>query len=102
MPNLDTKAIKERLAQHKAPVNPQQRVKDNLINWFLSEQPSADEANIVAGTLKQSQRNPSYWEATVQTTLFFPCGLKVHNSRVFFYVDSRFNIIQKKVNFKTV
>ena len=103
MTNLDTKAIKDRLAKNKLPANPQQRVKDNIINWFLNEQPAADNITVVAGTLKNSNRNSAYWETTVQTTVYLPVlGPKVHNSRVFFYVDKNYNIIQKKVNFKTI
>ena len=102
MPSLDTKTIKDNLAKSKPPVVvPQQRIKDNLISWFFNEQPSADDVAITAGSLRQSQHNPACWEATVQTFIYLPkSGPKIHNSRVYFFVDSRHNIIQRKVNFK--
>ena len=103
MTNLDAKVIKDRLAKNKLPVTPAQLVQNNIINWFLNEQPAADNIKVIAGTLKNSSRNSAYWETTVQTTVYSPVlGPKVHNSRVFFYVDKNYNIIQKKVNFKTI
>lgn len=99
----DHKAIKERLATVKVPVSTEARVRDNLLNWFLTENPPAHKVSIVAGTLKQSNRNSAYWEATVQTVVFFATiGPKIHNSKVYFHVDGRSNIINKKMHFKTI
>jgi len=99
----DHKGIKEKLDKFQVVQDPATRVKDNLISLFLRENPPADEVKVVGGTLRQSAKHPSFWEATVQTALYYPrTGVKTHNSRVFFYVDSRHNIINKKVNFRTV
>jgi hypothetical protein len=102
MPNIDNQTVKANLAKAKTQVNPQQRIKDNLLNWFLNEQPSADDVEITAGSLRQNSHNPACWEASVQTFVYLPKGPKVHNSRVYFFVDSRHNIIKHNVNFKIV
>jgi hypothetical protein len=64
-------------------------VEDMLIDWFLREQPKADEIKLVKNSLKQVDTTHNIWVARVQTFIHFPKSeTKIHESVVRFKVDS--------------
>jgi hypothetical protein len=75
---------------------------DQVINWFLREDPPASRVDLVPGSLKAVDSNKTIWYARVLTTVFFPVtGAKQHISRISFHVDTRNNIINNKLTFLT-
>ena len=93
----------DRPPQQAKPVihtDPIRRIGDQLINWFLREDPPASYVSIIPGTLKQIGDNKVNWIAQVMTQVYLTeLGAKQHISNVFFRVDGRNNIINQSITF---
>jgi hypothetical protein len=81
--------------QHKAAPTPPARsttqvIEDILINWFLFEQPRADEVQLVNNSLQLVDAAHNIWKAKVQTFVYFPTiEPRIHESSVRFRVEAR-------------
>ena len=65
-------------------------VEDILIDWFLREQPRADEAHIVKNSLRLVDDAHNVWVARVQTFVYFNnIEPRIHESSVKFKVEVR-------------
>ena len=87
------------LNQPVRPVDPTRRIGDQLINWFLRENPPADRADIIQGSLKPVDARRTNWIAKVMTTVHLPSQIKQHVSQVYFRTDGKNNIINNNVMF---
>ena len=80
--------------------DPIRRIGDQLINWFLREDPPASYVNIIPGSLKPIGDSKTNWIAQVMTQVYLTeLGAKQHISNVFFRVDGRNKIINQSVTF---
>ncbi len=67
-----------------------QVIEDILINWFLFEQPRADDVQVVPNSLQLIDAQHNIWRAKVQTFVYFPTiETRTHESSVRFRVESR-------------
>jgi hypothetical protein len=80
-----------------------QKVEDVLINWFLHEQPKADQVSVVKNSLQLIDTAHDIWRAKVQTVVFFPTiAPRIHESSVRFRVICHKDKVDSKKDFYTI
>jgi len=80
-----------------------QIVEDILIDWFLREQPRADEVHVVKNSLRLVDTTHNVWVARVQTFVYFDnIEPRIHESSVKFKVEVRKHRMDVTKDFYTI
>lgn len=76
-----------------------EQISESLVSWFLREQPPADKAIVLPGSLKYIDPANKIAKASVRTVLKVRNTVKEHVSLVRFKHDSQFRLIPRTLSF---